>query len=105
MKATAILEIGAVPGGENCEQLGPDYRPEVARRECRAYINQLVRINGEPPPGVSYFISDNPHDFGTYHEVAVRFDPTDKVGQDYAYKAECSPPENWDAEARKELGI
>ena len=78
----------------------------MARKECRAFIGQLRRQFGvEPTDSTRLIVKSNPHDFGTYHEVAVCFDEDDEAAVEYAYKLEGSLPEYWDDEARVELGI
>ena len=96
------LSLSPTPAGEECAQLGdPDYSSR-ARKECRAFINQLIREFGEPPSGVGFRISQNPHDFGTYLDVEVRFRDDDEAVE-YAYNLEANLPEYWDEEAHKEL--
>jgi hypothetical protein len=97
------LEIGPTPSGESCEQLGPNYDPAKARRECRAFVNQLTRVFGCPPGNARFCITSNPHDFGTYHEVAVAYDDESKEENDFAYRVEAESPEYWDDEAKSEL--
>jgi hypothetical protein len=97
------MELGPVPAEERCQQVGTrDYDPAMARKECRAYLKQLQRQFPEADSlGVSFKITNNPHDFGTYHEVAA-------VGhlpeaEALIYQIEGSLPAKWDEEARKEL--
>ncbi len=100
------LDLGPTPVEEGCEQVGtPSYDPILARAECAAYIAQLKREFGPPPEGARLSISTNPHDFGTYHEVVVRFDDTFLQAVEYAFKLESESPGNWDETARKELGL
>jgi hypothetical protein len=90
------------PHDEPCAQVGsPDYIKN-ARIEARAFINQIIRENGNPPDGVSFKITSNPHDFGTYLDVSLRF-LGNEVCEEYVYKVEGNTPSNWDAEAKKEL--
>lgn len=102
--ARETLTIGSTPNAEDCAQVGSENYTERSRKECQAYINQLTRIYGEPPFGARYKISSNPHDFGTYHEVDIVFDDQNEAAEEYAYKVELGC-ENWDDEARKELGL
>lgn len=99
------LEIGPVPYGEDCEQLGPNYDGEHARAECRAFIGQLRRTFGPEPEGARLVARSNPHDFGTYHEVAVKFDENSEAATEYAFKIEGDTPEYWDDEAKAELAL
>ena len=98
------LEIGCTPHDEPCAQVGqPDYAPQ-ARVQCRALINQLERSFPCPCPDKAWlYVKSNPHDFGTYYEVAVKFDENDQQACDWAYLIEASLPERWDTEALKEL--
>ena len=102
MKET--LELTCTPTGEECENLGPNYNPQKARAECRAFKNQLERES--PPPGEAYLkIKSNPHDFGSYLEVAAVFNPENEQEADWAYGLESELPEFWDEIARQELGL
>ncbi|MGD9613804.1 MAG: hypothetical protein AB7H90_01255 [Alphaproteobacteria bacterium] len=99
------LEIGPAPALEDCESLGPNYNPERARLECRTFIGLIRRVLGPEPEGAKLVITSNPHDFGTYYEVAVRFDDRDEEAGEYAYKVESEAPVEWDDEARTALGL
>ena len=99
------IEIGSSPYSEDCAQVGSDNYSERARKELVAYKNQLVRMFGEPPEGARLFIKSNPHDFGTYHELACKYNEDNEEAAHYAYKLEGEGPEFWDAEAKRELGI
>ena len=99
------LEIGATPYGENCAQVGSDDYHERAKKECAAFRNQLIRMFGEPPNGARVVVTSSPHDYGTYHEIAVRYDSNLPAALEYALKLEGECPEHWDSEARRELGI
>lgn len=103
--ARDILDIGPVPNDEECAQVGsPDYY-ERSRKECKAYINQLLRAYPDMPDGMYLKITSNPHDFGTYHEVAVAYDDENESHNDYVYGKLEYGCETWDDEARKELGL
>lgn len=94
------IELGPVPYGENCEQVGTEgYDPQKAIRECRAYANQLKRIW----PDGDFRVKAFHHDFGTYHEVCAFY--SNEHEENIAFEAEDSGPEHWDDEARTELGI
>jgi len=105
MFSRETLELGSTPYEEQCAQVGdPDYG-ERARRECIAFMDQVVRQHGEPPDGASLRIKANAHDFGTYYEVAVVYDPEDEAAVRYADKVDNDMPARWDDAARKELGL
>ena len=98
------IEVGATPCDEDCEQLGPGYDPAKARAECKAFIGQIRRELGLEPDGARLTVRSNPHDFGTYIEVACVFDDENEAASDYAFKCESTSP-NWDETARRELGL
>lgn len=109
MKET--LELGSVPADEPCAQLLSDNQLQYtlrAREECRAFINQLVRLYGEKhgqslPHGIRLKIKSNAHDFGTYYEVAIEYDVDNDNASTAAFWLEQNSPLNWDAEALEEL--
>ena len=98
------IDIGPCPAGEDCAQVGASDYYDRYKKEMTAYINQIRRELGPEPPGARLRIKANAHDFGTYHDVIVEFDPDDEEASNYAYKCERTN-ENWDEEARKELGL
>ena len=85
-----ILEIGGTPADEPCAQTAAtNYEfSDLNRVECQAYVMALRRKYGEPPDGAEYLIKANPHDFGTYREVVIRFDPDIPAAVQYAEKVE-----------------
>lgn len=106
MRRLNYLSLGPAPTNERCAQVGkdPDYHRR-ARRECHAFIEQLLRQFGPPPDDHTAFtIKRCAHDFGDYLEVGVIFDSENEASATYAYCAEDEFPEAWDKEARAELG-
>jgi hypothetical protein len=98
------LYLGPTPPEEPCAQVGcPNYR-EQALKECRAYIRQLERIFGEPPPGARFALSRESHDFGTYYEVVIQYDVQDEDSNAFVFRVEANLPATWDIQAREELG-
>lgn len=90
------LEIGPVPPEEDCEQVGTEkYDPIHARKECQAYIEALRKKLGNEPNGARLRIRSNPHDFGTYSEVAAYYDENNEQATDYAFKCESEGPMTW----------
>jgi hypothetical protein len=50
------------------------------RAECRAFVHQLERAFPQAiEAGCSFRVKSNPHDFGQYLEVQVRFDDDDEA--------------------------
>ena len=99
----AYLELGPTPGDEECAQVGADDYGARVRREGRAYIAQLTRQFGEPPEGCHFSIKGFPHDFGTYHEVVVHYEPEIAGSLEFAFKVERELPSEWDKQAKAEL--
>jgi hypothetical protein len=99
------LEIGPTPAEEPCEQLGPDYSPTYAIKECQAFVRLIRRSLGPEPEGAELRITHNPHDFGTYHSVAVRYEEGNDAAIEYAFNVEANAPIKWDLIARMELGL
>lgn len=109
---SVTIEIGSTPCEEECAQVGTDDYSVRARKECKAYINQLRRFivskgfdNVTIESKIRLLIKSNSHDFGTYHEVACRFDESNEEACNIAYMLEGNGPTRWDALARAELGL
>lgn len=68
--------IGPAPSDEPCAQLGhtEDFN-RVARVEIMTYRAAIIASYGSPPEGASLGIKAHAHDFGTYYDLAVAFDP------------------------------
>ena len=98
------ITVGPVPSDENCAQVGQVDYYEQAKKECTAYVKQLKRQFGQPD-GVSFVITSNPHDFGTYYEVAVKFHDDVESELAFALRVNHELPSQWDDEAKTELGI
>jgi hypothetical protein len=99
------ISIGSTPSDEPCAQVGTDNYFEQAKKECHAYMGQIMRIFPEFPDYCWLSVKGFPHDFGTYYEVIVRYDENDEKATEFAYNIESNSPANWDDEAKKELEI
>ena len=97
------LSLSPVPTDEACAQLGDADYSSRARKESRAFINQLRRQFGDEPSGARFRIAQNPHDFGIYLDVEIRFSDSDETAAEYAYAVEANLPEYWDEAAKLEL--
>ena len=97
------LDLGPNPSGEECVQVGSDEYAQWHQVENRAYINQLKRMFPDQPPTAAFSISANAHDFGTYHDVVIKFLENDEDAVDYAFNVENNAPEYWDELAKEEL--
>lgn len=100
------ITLGPVPCDEDCAQVGsPDYAIK-ARKECRAFINQIRRQHPALVDKIANLnIKSFPHDFGTYYEVVALFDDNSPDETHAAYELENVTPTVWDREARIELGL
>jgi hypothetical protein len=111
------LEIGSTPYAEECVQVGSDNYYSKSRIECNAFIRQLKR-NFTLPENAGFQIKSFPHDFGSYHEVVVKYPDSwnDCIDDNcdvntcencqkmkLIYDVESNVPEFWDNEAKKEL--
>jgi hypothetical protein len=90
------MTLGPTPSEESCAQVGTDDYEEKSRKECKRYRDLILRVCGEPPPGASLAIRSFPHDFGSYREVVVNYDPMDEDAASYALHCEGNSPTSWD---------
>jgi len=97
------LDFETTPAAESCEQVGPNYNRTKAKAEARAFIAQMLRVYGQPPEGCRFKIITCPHDFGSYINIRVIY--SDQAGCDYVFEIDANPIEEWDDEAREELGL
>lgn len=102
--------VGSSPCMEECAQLGQDNYDKQSKLECKLYKEQLWRITKEKfnitqgsLDGFDIVIKNEYHDFGTYREVALKFDYNNDVATNLAYNIEGITPEYWDDIALTEL--
>lgn len=105
MRDSISINCSTEPSGEDGPQLGQDNYGSQCRINGRVFIAQLIRQFGEPPGGARLVIKGNSHDFGTYYTVDCVFNSDSDVECEYAFKLERECPENWDRQARQELGL
>lgn len=90
---------------EECAQVGASDFRERANRELRAYVRQLERMFPVRPEGVTFGVKWYSHDFGSYPEVVARY-TVGTEGEEWVWTVlEPGLPGEWDAEARRELGL
>lgn len=94
--------IGSTPHGEDCAQVGSQDYFARAMKECRAFQDQIRRLNPEIPMEMIW-IKSFPHDFGTYHEVCFVFDHGIEQHWEWMSKIEDNIPEYWDEIAKSQL--
>ena len=99
--------IGSAPSEEVCAQVGHDSYAELVRLEIRLYKELLIEELNKQFPDVGVQIrlrtSFHPHDFGTYHELDVVYDPENPVAVNQALWCESSPIMFWPEEQRAKI--
>jgi hypothetical protein len=98
------INISPTPTDEPCSQLGTDLYEKWNRKECRAFKAQCLRVLEKEFKEITCLlkITSHPHDYGTYHDVEAFYDNEEGLKQ--ALWLESNTPENWDEQARMELG-
>ena len=90
------FSLGQTPSAEDCAQVGqPDYRRK-ALAECERYIALIRETLGPEPEGAELTVKSFPHDFGTYYEVVIWFEPDAPAAVAYAERCEDDAPSTWD---------
>lgn len=90
------MELGPVPCNESCAQVGSDEYQDRAKAECRRY-KALLEKTCPVPEGVeaSYAIKRFPHEFGSYYEVVVKYNPNNEAACNFAFEVEGNTPHTW----------
>lgn len=93
------IEIGSAPYGEDCVQVDSktDYLPAMLA-ECKRFKEMLEKrfpIPANLEGKAWFFVKSNPHDFGSYLEVAVKYHPDDEQAVEFALFVEGNVPETW----------
>jgi hypothetical protein len=88
--------IGPTPCEEECAQVGEENYAERGRAECKRFIELIRKTVGAEPEGAALVVKGEQSEFGTYFEVAVRYDDNIRQAIDYAYKVEEQAPMYWE---------
>jgi hypothetical protein len=91
-----IIWLGPSPANEDCAQVGDPNYAARARDECRAYVRAIRSVCGPEPEGARLVIRPLPHDYGSYFEVAVVFDPDNQQAARYAALVDDTAPRTWE---------
>lgn len=92
----AFIELGPTPCDEICEQVGPNYSADRAHYAMVRYINQLEKMFPQwETVGCKFRTKSFPHDFGTYSEVIVIYDPDNADQVAFAFMVEANLPSEW----------
>jgi hypothetical protein len=101
------LNIGPCPADEVPAQLGTAHYRQLARLELQLFRQQLTEevANNWPEEGclVYFKTTSNPHDFGTYFDLDVVYNPTNPISRDQAYYCECKASPVWTPERRQTI--
>lgn len=101
------IEMGPVPGEEDCAQAGEEEYSAKSRKECAAFKAQILR-HYPIPDGVDagIRICVFPHELGSYREVVLAY--CDMSGFEWANLVEKDVKNvlgHWDDVAIQELGL
>ena len=91
---TDYLTLGSSPYDEDCAQVGSENYRQQAMQELTRFKNLMLKVHPETTQAY-YRIKSFPHDFGTYHELCVIYDPDDEAQCAWAFDAESKVPSNW----------
>ena len=81
------------------DSLSPDEQDVIKRM----YFEEKGLDPDAAPTSFNLVVRSQPHDFGSYYEVAARYDDINADAADLAYFLESEGPTTWDDEAKKEL--
>jgi hypothetical protein len=94
---TETYWLGPCPSDEEpASTLDTDFH-ERNKAECRAFIQAIKRVCGEPPEGAVLRIKTEQHEYGAYRECIVEFDGNNPEAAAYAAKCDESAPTTWEA--------
>lgn len=96
-----FLEIGPVPANEDCQQVGPNYRPEYARIEADNFVNQ-IKEQFPDYKKVRIGIHVNYGNYTTF-EVGVWFDPMCEISAQQAFRIESEVWPNWRGDRKQNI--
>ena len=97
------MEFDTTPSDEPCASLGEANYHLRSLLEFEAISCQLKRQFPKIMDKVQIKLGVCEHDFGTYHEVRLRWDPLLADSEKSVFKMESNWPEKWDDEARQFL--
>jgi hypothetical protein len=93
---TDRVYLGSGPAEENIAQVGSPNYEERAHAECRAFIEAIKKVVGEPPLGARLKIVRQAHDFGSYIEVACEYQGENRAAAEYAAACDDKSPTRWE---------
>ena len=98
------IELGfTTPHGDPCAHVGSENYGSNSLIECKVMFNQIIRQIGQPIGTCRFGVIKCPHDFGTYHDIAIRFEDERPEEVNYVELVQNLDLENWDVIAIQEL--
>lgn len=79
------MKVGPCPSEVDAVQIGEG--AAAMRAECERFREQ-IRKKFPEPEGARLVVRGNNHEFGTYYEVEVRYDPENDEAVEYAFMCE-----------------
>lgn len=98
------IHIGPVPSLERCASVGDADFEKVSRQECWTFRRMMER-HFPVPEGMDarFAVRSFPHEFGSYREVVVDYEPSDEKALAFALHCEHHTPDQWDVLALYDL--
>ena len=80
------------------EQSGLNIKDADYLRQAHELGNRTIELLKKTgtPEGVTFKVTDNPHDFGTYCMIEAFYDDADDTQTAYVLWLECMAPSTWD---------
>ena len=101
------LNIGPCPADEVPAQLGTAHYHQLAKLEIQLFKQQLTEELATQWPDfgclVRFKTTSNPHDFGTYHDLDVVYDPENRIAASQAFYCEGQASSVWTPERRQTI--
>lgn len=91
-----LLELSSSPVLEQCAQVGADFYQQDLSAEIAAYLHLLRRTFPTEGVNAKFAVTRVQHDFGTYQEAVVKFNPRSEQEVDFALHVEANLPTHWD---------
>ena len=89
-------EIGSSPNEEECAQVGSDDYLVLAEKELERYKVMLEkRFPQAEEFRCKFIIKWFPHDFGSYGEVCISYNPEDNASNEFMLFVEGNLPAKW----------
>jgi hypothetical protein len=98
------LYLGTTPSDEQCPQVGKDDGSLIAEI-CNIYRKQLQTLATELNFEVAIVVRSCNHDFGTYYEVAAKYDSNNERHMNEAFELDGKVPQYWNDESKAAIEL